>query len=40
MYAVPTILGREGVGLGSENEISDVEQLQMHLLPNIKINGT
>ena len=40
MYAMPTILAHENVGLGLESEISDTEQLQMHISSNIRTNGT
>jgi hypothetical protein len=40
MYAVRTILARKGVGLGSESEISNVEQSQMHFSPNMRTNDT
>jgi hypothetical protein len=40
MYAVPIILAHEGVGLGSESDISDAEQSQMYLRPNMRTNVT
>ena len=39
MYAVQPTSTHEVVNLGSENDMSDVEQLQMQISPNIKTNN-
>ena len=40
MYAVSIIFAYEDMGLGSESDISEAEQSQIYLPPNMRTNNT